>query len=117
MLRLPRWRPKSFPQKKTEERQEIHCHACDKWVQFIIDVSMNGNHVLNCPNCDHEHCRVVKDGKITDFRWDQRNGPTYHVPQNYVSFSSSSTFTDIYSVTASTGGTFSDATTYFTWGS
>lgn len=61
------------------ERQEIHCHGCNKYVQFDIDVSLNGNHVLNCPVCDHEHCRVVKDGIITDIRWDSRNGPTYQI--------------------------------------
>lgn len=59
-----------------KERQEIHCHACDRWVQFEIDLAVNGNHVLHCPNCEHEHCRVVKNGEITDIRWDQRNGPT-----------------------------------------
>lgn len=57
------------------ERQELHCHNCDKHVQFNIDLSMNGNHVLKCPNCGHEHCRVVKDGIISDIRWDSRNGP------------------------------------------
>lgn len=61
------------------ERQEIHCHECGKYVQFDIDVSLNGNHVLNCPNCDHEHCRVVENGRITDIRWDSRNGPTYQI--------------------------------------
>jgi hypothetical protein len=113
---MPRWRPKSFPQKKSEERQEIHCHACDKWVQFIIDVAMDGNHVLNCPNCNHEHCRVVKDGKITDFIRDQRNGPTYQVPVYYISYTVNSAFDTIYSVTSSTGGSYSDATQVFNWG-
>jgi hypothetical protein len=61
----------------TVERQELHCHACDRYVQFDIDLALNGNHVLNCPNCGHEHCRVVKDGKITDERWDSRNMMTY----------------------------------------
>ena len=54
-------------------KQELHCHACDRYVQFEIDVELDGNHVLNCPNCGHEHCRVVKDGVITDARWDSRN--------------------------------------------
>ena len=58
------------------ERQELHCHACDKYVQFDLDLSLNGNHVLICPNCKHEHCRVVNDGKITGDRWDTRNGNT-----------------------------------------
>src|ERR1700690_528754 len=64
------------------ERQEIHCHNCDKYVQFTLDLSMNGNHVLKCPNCGHEHCRVVENGKITDTRWDQRNGVFVGAPPN-----------------------------------
>jgi DNA-directed RNA polymerase subunit RPC12/RpoP len=56
------------------ERQEIHCHNCGKYVQFDIDLELDGNHVLKCPECDHEHCRVVKDGIITEERWDSRNG-------------------------------------------
>lgn len=55
------------------EAQEIHCHNCDRYVRFTIDMSLNGNHVLKCPQCGHEHCRVVRDGKITDDRWDSRN--------------------------------------------
>ncbi len=58
------------------ERQELYCHKCDNYVQFRIDLSLNGNHVLKCPKCGHEHCRVVKNGKITDIRWDSRN-PTF----------------------------------------
>ena len=57
------------------ERQELHCHNCNHYVQFDIDLSLDGNHVLECPNCGHEHCRVVKDGVITGERWDRRNGP------------------------------------------
>jgi transcription elongation factor Elf1 len=38
------------------EAQELHCHNCDKYVQFTIDTELNGNHVLECPNCGHEHC-------------------------------------------------------------
>ncbi len=56
-----------------KEKQELHCHNCSKYVQFELDLEMNGNHVLKCPNCGHEHCRVVTDGKITGDRWDQRN--------------------------------------------
>lgn len=72
------------------ERQEIHCHACNRWVQFEIDLELDGNHVLNCPNCDHEHCRVVKKGQITDIRWDQRNGPTHSI--QYASYSIQATY-------------------------
>lgn len=80
------------------EAQELWCHNCRKYVQFDLDLSLNGNHVLECPNCKHEHCRVVKDGVITGDRWDSRNGPrisvysssftTYSTYQTYTSSSS-----------------------------
>ena len=74
------------------ERQELHCHNCVKYVQFDIDLSLNGNHILECPNCGHEHCRVVKDGIITGDRWDSRNQNSYIIPNYSASFSSTSTF-------------------------
>ena len=55
------------------EKQELYCHECGMYVQFELDLTLNGNHVLECPNCGHEHCRKVEDGVITDVRWDSRN--------------------------------------------
>ncbi len=89
-------------------RQELHCHACQKYVQFDLDLSMNGNHVLNCPNCRHEHCRVVKDGKITGERWGQRNGGI--IPISHATTSGTSTF-DTYSGSTLTYGLWMDGTT------
>ena len=110
----------------TIERQELHCHECGKYVQFDLDLSMDGNHVLKCPNCGHEHCRVVQKGKITDTRWDQRNGkgiatppapvnnqpptqiiapnglPVIYVPSTYVTYSAQSTWVT-YQGTANNG--------------
>lgn len=81
------------------ERQELWCHECGNYVQFDLDLSLNGNHILNCPVCGHEHCRVVEDGKITDIRWDQRNpGLIFTVSSSSVTWSSSSSF---YSYTSS----------------
>jgi hypothetical protein len=57
------------------QRQELSCHECGGYVQFDLDLKMNGKHVLKCPKCGHEHCRVVKDGVITSERWDTRNPP------------------------------------------
>lgn len=62
------------------ERQELHCHNCNKYVQFSIDTEKDGQHILKCPNCGHEHYRVVRNGKITGERWGQdpsQNLPTY----------------------------------------
>ena len=74
------------------ERQELHCHNCGKYVQFDIDLSLNGNHVLECPNCKHEHCRVVKNGIITGDRWGSRNGPTINITASNATTSLDSTF-------------------------
>ena len=82
------------------ERQELHCHDCNRYVQFDIDIELNGNHVLNCPNCGHEHCRVVENGRITDVRWDQRNGNL----QTYIVTSGTATTTATSIDTTSTGG-------------
>jgi hypothetical protein len=82
-----------------KEKQEIHCHECNKYVQFDIDLSLNGNHVLKCPVCGHEHCRVVKDGIITDDRWSSRNRTiyvtqtTYSASSTYATYSAGSTST------------------------
>jgi len=75
------------------ERQELYCHDCGNYVQFNVDTSLDGNHVFNCPVCKHEHCRVVKDGKITGIRWDSRNGQTISVSSNTITCTSTSTFT------------------------
>jgi hypothetical protein len=54
------------------ERTEIDCHECGETIFADIDLGLNGNHVIVCP-CGHEHCRVVKNGRITSTRWDSRN--------------------------------------------
>jgi uncharacterized protein YbaR (Trm112 family) len=77
------------------ERQEIYCHHCGLYVQFDVDTALNGNHILNCPNCKHEHCRVVENGKITDVRWGQRNNnlPSFQVSSSVCTTSSTASST------------------------
>ena len=94
------------------ERQELHCHECDKYVQFNFDMSLNGNHVLKCPNCGHEHCRVVKNGIITSDRWDQRNGAAIYVSTTTISFTSTSTYT---TYNHGSAGSYSSSTSYGQW--
>jgi len=72
------------------ERQELFCHHCDNYVQFNLDLTLNGNHVLKCPKCKHEHCRVVKNGQITSDRWDQRNYTYWITTASYSAISSCS---------------------------
>lgn len=77
------------------ERQELWCHDCQHYVQFDLDMELNGNHVLHCPNCGHEHCRVVENGRITSERWDHRNGnigATHFISSTATTFTTTSTF-------------------------
>lgn len=78
------------------EKQELHCHNCDNYVQFDIDPEENGEYEIECPNCDHMHCRVIKDGIITDKRWDSRNG--WYSTVSNLSHSSKSNITLQYAV-------------------
>jgi hypothetical protein len=96
-------------------KQELHCHACDRYVQFELDMDVNGNHVLECPNCKHEHCRVVYNGEITGDRWDRRNGVrTYRVSPSYTTSSTTSTYTTYVNGGQTTGGT-TDTFLYSSW--
>lgn len=60
----------------TNTRQELYCHACQRYVQFTIDDELDGNHDIECPNCGHMHYRYVDKGQITDIRH-KSSGPTY----------------------------------------
>lgn len=71
---------------------QIYCHECDGSFTVDFDESINGNHVVPCPKCGHEHCRVIENGVVTDFRWDRRNGPTY----NYIASSTTYVTGNVY---------------------
>ena len=96
-----------------KERQELWCHECQRYVQFDIDVSLDGNHVIECPNCKHEHCRVVKDGIVTEVRWDSRNGGGWS-GNTYMTTGATSTNASTYATY--TGTTAATASTQFTYG-
>ena len=53
-------------------RTDMSCHQCNGNFIAELDFSVNGNHVVECPRCGHEHCRVIKDGVITSERFDSR---------------------------------------------
>jgi hypothetical protein len=74
------------------EKQELYCHGCQNYVQFELDISISGNHVLDCPKCGHEHCRVVENGKITGDRWDSRNKNVVYISDNIITWTASSTY-------------------------
>jgi hypothetical protein len=49
--------------------QELSCHNCQMYIQFDLDFEQDGCHTIKCPNCGHEHYRVVRNGRITSDRW------------------------------------------------
>jgi hypothetical protein len=48
---------------------EFYCSACYGYVYVKLNTVLEGNHVVNCPNCGHKHYRFIKDGLITDCRF------------------------------------------------
>jgi len=61
------------PEASSKVRQEVYCHECGGYVQFEVDMLLNGQHIVNCPRCGHEHYRYVRNGRISDRRWGSAN--------------------------------------------
>jgi DNA-directed RNA polymerase subunit RPC12/RpoP len=63
----------------------LDCHQCSRQFVALVDYSLTGNHIIECPTCGHEHCRLVENGKITEERWSTRYGDDksrgYHRPR------------------------------------
>jgi len=57
-------------------RTDMRCTECSKNFIAILDYSIDGNHEIICPHCGHEHCRVIKNGKITEDRWSSKQHNT-----------------------------------------
>ncbi len=58
---------------KDPVRTDMHCHQCSNAFIATLDVGLDGNHVVECPYCSHEHCRVIEKGVVTKERWDHRH--------------------------------------------
>jgi hypothetical protein len=55
-------------------KTDMHCHNCSLGFIALLDYSITGNHIVECPHCGHGHCRVIVGGKITGERWDSTYG-------------------------------------------
>lgn len=55
-------------------RTMMDCHECSKQFIALLDYTIDGNHIVECAHCGHEHCRVIVKGKITEERWSSRFG-------------------------------------------
>ncbi len=54
-------------------RTDMTCTNCDKAFIAQLDFSVDGNHIVECPYCAHEHCRTILKGSITEDRWSSRH--------------------------------------------
>lgn len=66
------------------ENLDLYCHNCDKNFIAKLNFEVSGNHIINCPHCNHEHCRVIEKGKVTSDRWDGRNDTNVNVERRNI---------------------------------
>ncbi len=79
------------------ERSDVWCTNCEGTFMQEMDLSLNGNHEIMCPLCQHVHYRVVKDGVVTEERYRSSGaGPIIRVFTSTAN-TSSTTFTMTYS--------------------
>lgn len=58
-------------------RSNVHCTNCRGDFSAELDLDLEGNHVIVCPLCAHEHYRVVRGGVVTEDRW-RSSGASYY---------------------------------------
>ncbi len=54
-------------------RTDVSCTECSRTFIALLDYAIDGNHIVECPHCSHEHCRVIEHGVITGERWSSRH--------------------------------------------
>ena len=59
--------------RKGKVRTDVPCTNCPKVFIAELDFDINGDHVIECPYCMHEHCRKIVNGFITEDRWSSRS--------------------------------------------
>jgi len=52
---------------------DFYCTECRKYFDFTLRDNINGNHRIHCPLCRHIHYRQLKDGEITEGRFDKND--------------------------------------------
>lgn len=83
-------------------KTDLYCHECNHNFIAMLDYDIDGNHVVECPHCRHEHCRVIKDGIVTGDRFDSRCGGKFNVENRRIWKSSD----DVLQVQTSAAGMF-----------
>ena len=50
-------------------KHEFYCTECRKYFDIKLNMELDGNYRIHCPNCGHTHYRAVAKGKITEQRF------------------------------------------------
>ena len=58
---------------------QFYCQECRKYFDVKLNMELNGNHRVHCPNCKHIHYRMIKDGMITEARFTENSNNEYIV--------------------------------------
>lgn len=53
-------------------KQSLYCTDCGKYLEIKTKKEKNGNLIIICDKCGHQHCRHVHNGIISSDRWDSR---------------------------------------------
>ncbi len=72
------------------ETTRLHCHDCGGYFTVDLDMDLNGQHEIVCPNCQHIHYRIVKDGVVTEERYRSSSWLQTHSAATY-NFSATTT--------------------------
>lgn len=79
-------------------RSTVYCTNCGGDFIVELNLELNGNHQITCPLCGHIHYRVVKDGEVTEDRWQSSAGLTY-IASTYYNITTSTTITSSANIT------------------
>ena len=50
-------------------KHEFYCDECSKYFDIKLNMNLDGNYRIYCPNCGHVHYRAVSKGRVTDKRF------------------------------------------------
>lgn len=61
-------------------RTDMVCTDCSRVFIAKINFDVNGNHIIKCPYCGHDHHRTITNGIVTETRHGSQSGPNTAVP-------------------------------------
>lgn len=75
------------------ERTRLNCHGCGRSFTAELDMEINGQVEIDCPNCGHPHYRIVQGGRVTGERYNPNIATTY-VATSYTTNNSETSYGD-----------------------